>query len=142
MPYKFNEGRRHKIKKSRYKVTNWHEYNEAMRRCGDFTIWFTEDAIAGWRPVKTGGRGRPQEYSDIAIETAELIRQVFHLPLRQTEGLMTSLARVMKADIRIPDFSSISRRSTELPKHILSLTFDDCEWVAVEPRKPTCWAKS
>ena len=48
------------------------------------------------------------------------IRQVFHLPLRQTEGLMNSLARVMKADITIPDFSSISKRSITLPRHILT----------------------
>ena len=43
------------------------------------------------------GSGRPQEYSDVAIETALFIRQVFHLPLRQAEGLMISLARVMNA---------------------------------------------
>nr|WP_314861949.1 transposase [uncultured Undibacterium sp.] len=110
MPYKHKESRRHKITKSRYKVTNWSEYNEALRRRGDFTIWFTEDAIAGWRPAKTDAMGRPREYSDAAIETALLLRQVFRLPLGQTEGLMNSLARAMKADIVIPDFSRISRR--------------------------------
>jgi hypothetical protein len=45
MPYKHNESRRHKIKKSRYKVTNWHDYNNGLRQRGDFTIWFTEEAI-------------------------------------------------------------------------------------------------
>jgi len=59
-------------------------------------------------------------YADHAIETAILIRQVFHLPLRQTEGFMNSVARLMKAEIRIPDFSSISKRSIELPRHVLS----------------------
>jgi hypothetical protein len=54
-------------------------------------------------------------YSDIAIETAVFIRQVFHLPLRQTEGFMNSLARVMKADITIPDFSVISKRALSYP---------------------------
>src|SRR5664280_1459647 len=77
-------------------------------------------AIADWHPEKTGGRGRPQVYSDIAIETAVFIRQAFHLPLRQTEGFMNSLARVMKAEITIPDFSSISKRSITLPRHILT----------------------
>ena len=109
MPYKHNESRRYKIKKSRYKVTNWHVYINWLRQCGDFTIWFTKKAITGWHPEKTRARGRLQEYSDIAIETAVLIRQVFHLPLRQTEGFMNSLARVMKADITIPDFSSVSK---------------------------------
>lgn len=119
MPYKHNESRRHQIEKSRYKVTNWHEYNNALRQRGDLTIWFTEEAINNWRPAKTGAKGRPQEYSDIAIETAMLLRQVFHLPLRQTEGFMNSLVRIMKAEITIPDFSSISKRSIKLPKHIL-----------------------
>jgi hypothetical protein len=52
MPYKHNESRRHKIKKSRYKVTNWHDYNNVLRQRGDFTIWFTEEAIADWHQEK------------------------------------------------------------------------------------------
>lgn len=88
------------------------------------TIWMTEDAIADWHPAKTGSRGRPQEYSDFAIETALLIRQVFRLPLRQTEGFMNSLAKLMKVDIRIPYFSSISKRSIELPRHLLDKTME------------------
>ena len=120
MPYKFNESRREKITKSKYKLTNWREYNEALRRRGDFTIYFTEDAIAGWRPEKAGKRGRPPEYSDVAIEATVLIRQVFHQPLRQTEGFMNSLVRVMKAEIAIPDYTTISKRSIELPRHLLS----------------------
>jgi hypothetical protein len=89
---------------------------------GNVVIFLSDllKAIADWHPAKTGARGRPQEYSDIAIETAVFIRQVFHLPLRQTEGFMNSLARVMKAEINIPDFSSISKRSITLPRHILT----------------------
>ena len=30
MPYKFNESRRHKIPKARYRVTNWPEYDAAL----------------------------------------------------------------------------------------------------------------
>ena len=83
-------------------------FNNALRRRGDISIWFTQDAIDQWRPAKTGGRGRAQEYSDHAIDTAMLIRQVFKLALRQTEELMTSIARVMGAAISIPDFSCIA----------------------------------
>jgi hypothetical protein len=53
MPYKHNQSRRHKIEKAHYKVTNWPEYNEALRQRGDITIWFTEKALAAWRPAKT-----------------------------------------------------------------------------------------
>jgi hypothetical protein len=120
MPYKFNESQRHKIKKALYKVTNWAEYNDALRNRGDITIWFTQDAVDNWRPAKTGGRGRPVEYSDHAIETAMLIRQVFKLALRQTEGFMTSIARIMGAAIAIPDFSCISKRTVKLPIILLT----------------------
>lgn len=120
MPYKFNESRRHKIKKALYKVTNWAEYNDALRNRGDITIWFTQDAVDHWRPAKTGGRGRPVEYSDHAIQTAMLIRQVFKLALRQTEGFMTSIARIMGAAIAIPDFSCISKRTVSLPTILLT----------------------
>ncbi|MGV0982864.1 MAG: IS5 family transposase [Polynucleobacter sp.] len=116
MPYKHNANRRHKIKKAKYKVTNWHDYNNSLRKRGDFTVWFTEEAIADWHPAKCGARGRPREYSDVAIETSLLIRQIFHLPLRQTEGFMNSLVTVMNVDITIPDFSNISKRSITLPK--------------------------
>jgi hypothetical protein len=61
MPYKHSASRRHKFTKPKYKVTNWPEYNDALRRRGDLTIWFTEAAINEWRPAKTGARGRPQE---------------------------------------------------------------------------------
>ena len=89
MPHKVNESRRHKIKKARHKVTSWAHYNDALRRRGDISIGFAKNAIDPWRPAKTGGRGRPLECSDHAIDTAMLIRQVFKLALRQTEGLMT-----------------------------------------------------
>ena len=87
-------------------MTNLPEYNEALRQRGDITIWFTEDVLAAWRPAKTDARGRPQEYSDLAIETALFIRQVFHLPLRQTEGFMNSLTRLMSSTISISEFPS------------------------------------
>ena len=132
MPYKHAESRRHKFTKPKYKVTNWPEYNDSLRQRGDITIWFTDAAISEWRPAKTGARGRPQEYSDHAMETAILIRQVFHLPLRQTEGFMNSLTRLMSAAIRIPDFSSISRRSIELPRHTLSKALQPGSLVIVD----------
>src|SRR5450830_1411829 len=99
---------------------------------GDFTIWFTQAAIDEWRPARTGARGRPQEYSAHAIETAILIRQVFHLPLRQTEGFMNSIARMIGAAINIPDFSSISKRAIELPRQTLSKAQEPGSFVVVD----------
>jgi hypothetical protein len=91
MPYKYNEKIRDNIDKPRYKLSHWPEYNNALRKCGDFTVCFTEEAITEWHPPKTGSLGSPQKYLALAIEARLMIRQVFRLPLRQTQGLMNSL---------------------------------------------------
>ncbi|MBX3618337.1 transposase [Nitrosomonas sp.] len=95
MPYKHNESVRHKFGKAKYRVTNWPEYNDALRKRGDFTLYFSEEAMAWWHPPKTGKRGRPFKYSAMAITVALMLRQVFRLPLRQTQGLITALAKAL-----------------------------------------------
>lgn len=66
MPYKYNENRHYKIEKFRYRVTNWHEYNNELLRQGEITICFMKAAISEWRPTKTRARGMPQEYFNLA----------------------------------------------------------------------------
>ena len=46
MPFKANQDRRHHIPKQRHQVTNWPEYDAALRQRGSLTVWFTEAAIA------------------------------------------------------------------------------------------------
>jgi hypothetical protein len=60
------------------------------------------------------------------------IRQVFHLPLRQTEGFMNSLTHLLKIPISIPDYSSISNRSISLPRHVLSQAMEPGSLVIVD----------
>jgi transposase len=121
MPHKFNEPRRHKIPMAKYRVTNWPDYDAALVRRGALTVWFTDEAIAQWRAPATGRRGGQLIYSALAIETALTIRLVFHQPLRQTEGLLRSIADVLGVDIAIPDHTTLSRRGvglTVLPRNI------------------------
>ena len=114
MPHKFNAARRHKFPKKRYRVTNWAEYTEILRRRGDLTIWVTDDTLKQWRaPRRTTPGGQPK-YSNIAIETCLTLRTIYKLPLRQTQGLMRSIARLMGVDIPVPDFSTLSRRGLGL----------------------------
>jgi transposase len=121
MPYKFNESRRHKISGARYRVTNWPEYDAALVQRGSITVWFTDEAVAAWHAPATGARGGQPIYSAIAIETGLALRLVFHQPLRQTEGLLRSIADVLGISIAIPDHTTLGRRGdglTILPKHI------------------------
>jgi transposase len=110
MPYKFNESRRHKIPKTRYRVTNWPEYDAALVRRGSLTVWLTEEAVSAWHAPATGERGGQAVYSDIAIETGLALRLVLHQPLRQTEGALRSIAELLGVQIRIPDHTTLSRR--------------------------------
>jgi hypothetical protein len=119
MPYKFNESRRHKIPTARYRVTNWREYDAGLVRRGSLTVRMTEEAVAAWHAHATGERGGQPTYSAVAIETCLALRLVFHQPLRQTEGLMRSIADLLEVDIAIPDHTTLSRRGgglTLLPK--------------------------
>ena len=97
----------------------------------------SEEAIAAWQAPATGKRGGQPIYSAIAIETSLALRLVFHQPLRQTEGLLRSIADVHKIDIAIPDHTTLSRRGgglTILPKRIdrtepLHLLYGEDEWL-------------
>jgi len=82
MPYKANADPRHKIPKTRYRVTNWPDYDAALVRRGSLTLWVTKEAIAAWHAPMTGKRGGQPVYSDVAIETGLTLRLVFHQPLR------------------------------------------------------------
>jgi hypothetical protein len=44
MPNKINDDRRHKFQKMRYRVTNWPQYDAALVRRGDLTVWLTEES--------------------------------------------------------------------------------------------------
>lgn len=121
MPYKFNQDRRHKIPKARYRVTNWPEYDAALVRRGDLTVWFTNEVVAAWHAPASGERGGQLIYSDLAIETGLALRLVLHQPLHQTEGALRSIAALLGVQIRIPDHTTFSRRSGGLrilPKRI------------------------
>lgn len=114
MPFKFNASRRDKFATAKYRVTNSAEYNEALRQRGDVTVWFSEDAVSGWCAGRSGKRGAQQRYSDLSIEICLTLRVVFGLPLRQTQGFVRSLLRLMKLKLPVPDYSTLCRRASLL----------------------------
>ena len=97
--------------KTKYRIANWQEYERGLRSRGDITVWFSEEAREAWTPPKTGRRGGQPRYSNLAIVTALTLRMVFHLPLRQSEGFLDSLLRLMELDLKAPDHTTLSRRN-------------------------------
>ena len=114
MPFKLNHDRRPHVPRQRRKVTNWRDYDASLCQRGSLTVWFTAEAIAGWRaePCTTAG-GQPC-YSPLAILTALTLRAVFRLALRQTEGLIGSIIGLLGLGLRVPDHSTLSRRAAML----------------------------
>src|SRR3982750_811208 len=88
MPHKANAARRHHIPRPKRRVTNWAEYDAALRQRGSLTVWFTAEAIESWKAAPRTTPGGQPSYSDLAIATALMLRTVFRLALRQPEGLI------------------------------------------------------
>ena len=114
MPFKANADRRHHIPKQRRRVTNWAEYDAALRQRGSLTVWFTEEAVAAWEAEPRTTPGGQPHYSSLAITTALTLKAVFRLALRQTEGLIGSILRLLGLDLSVPDHTTLSRRAATL----------------------------
>ncbi len=112
MPHKHNADRRHHIPKMSFKVQNWPEYEAGLRRRGSMTLWIEDAALECWQTCGPGGQAL---YTDAAIQTSLMVRTAFKLPLRQTEGLMTSVLTLMELTISVPDHTTVSRRAVTLP---------------------------
>lgn len=102
---------RHPKYKTAFRVKNWPEYEKSLRARGDTTIWFSQDALEAWTPQKDEKRGGQPVYSNIAIDMSLSLRLVFHLPLRQTEGFLGYIFRLMRLDLPCPDHTTLSRRN-------------------------------
>ena len=110
----------HPTYKTKYRVANWPAYNQALVRRGDVMVWLSSEAIAAWTASRSGRRGGQRRYSDLAIETALTLRLIYHLPLRQAEGFLHALFGIMRLDLSVPDYTTLSRRSQHLRRRLRS----------------------
>ena len=67
---------------AKYRLTNWTEYNAALKRRGSLMIWI--DADLQWQAPSSGRTERPAVFSDAAIQ--------FCLTLKCMFGLSNALA--------------------------------------------------
>ncbi len=114
MPFKLNQDRRHHIPKQKHKVMNSAAYDASLRQRGSLTVWFTDEAIEGWRAEPRTTPGGQPWYSPLAILTALTLRAAFRLALRQTEGLIGSIIGLLGLALTVPDHSTLSRRAKTL----------------------------
>jgi hypothetical protein len=67
---------------------------------------------------KSGKPGRSHTYSDVAIGCMATLKEVFHLPLRATEGLLLSIIELLGVKVSVPDYTTLSRRLSTLEIHL------------------------
>ena len=108
---------------SQYKVQNWPEYNESLKKRGSLSLWVSEDAIEKWQsPKDPHFIGAPQQYSDDAILCMMALKLVYHLPYRQLIGFVCSIFAFMKIALRVPHFTTVASRAKLLGKHLKKLS--------------------
>jgi hypothetical protein len=102
--------------KTKYRIRNWAMYNESLKKRGSITLWIDEDVLRTWKatPEAVRLRGGQKQYSDGAIECLLMVKGVYHLGYRQTEGFAGSLSQLLDVVLPIPDYSTLNRRAKTL----------------------------
>jgi Transposase DDE domain len=102
------------LSKDKYKVTNWSAYNEGLKQRGSLTLWIDADIAAHWNQESENKIGGQKVYSALAIESCLVLRKVYHLPLRQTEGFVKSIFGLLNVLVPVPCYTTLCRRSNGL----------------------------
>ncbi len=104
-----------KKRKRQYRIRNWKQYNGALVARGSLTLWVDETAIARWHNLdRSGQRGKPRVYSELAITCMAILQVVYHLPLRATQGLLHSIVQLLGVELKVPDYTTLCRRRQTL----------------------------
>ena len=99
---------------SRYKITNWPQYNQALKQRGSLHIWMPTELENQWYYQGESQRGAQYQYSDSCIEMACIVREIYHLGYRQTQGFVESLVAFRGWKVKVPHYSVINRRHQRL----------------------------
>lgn len=123
--------------KQKFKITNWKTYNNALRQRGALTLWISDNATAAWYDKAVPERrGRPLRYTDTAIITVLMLKSVFHLTLRASQGFIDSLFQMMDVALRCPDYSSISKRAQSVNINIKTTTRGEIAHLVIDSTGP------
>ena len=111
-------------------MIHWHSYNQSLVRRGE--ILFSYDFLDNWdvdlAKMNENKNGKKYKFPDSFILIISHIRVYFHLPYRQTEGIMK--ATVGKNLTYPPCYSQICRRINKLDIDINN-SIDDDDFVII-----------
>lgn len=98
--------------KDKYKIRNWKAYNKALQQRGNVSIWIEQSLLREWKQINKDKKVVAEKlYPDAIIECCLLLGKVYHQPLRQTQGFVNSLLKLMgHKDCQVPDYTTLCRR--------------------------------
>lgn len=114
MPDKFNANRRAKIPKQTYRVTNWTENNEGLRRRCDLTVWISDEALGLWSAARRTTRGGKSRYSGLSIELYFDFGHSFQATASPDPRYTRGITGILGLEIAGPDLSILSRQGNGL----------------------------
>lgn len=86
---------------------DWGRLNEQYVRRGE--VIFDLSFVGSWNDeleeMNSGKRGRPYRYPRSLVRFIRFLRDVWHLPLRQAEGMLRSIGEAF--DLEVPDHSTL-----------------------------------
>ena len=96
-------------------MVNWPSYNQSLIRRGQVLLDF--DVLDGWdnelSQMNHGKVGEPYDYPDSFMQLLGYMRAYFHLPYRQTQGVV--IAHASKEEVPcIPHYNTNSRHMNSL----------------------------
>lgn len=123
-----------KARKATYRVNNWAAYNKSLIQRGSITLWISEEVLANWHPEpeELRPRGGQVQYSDQAITCLLMLKAVYRLPYRQTVGFGQSLMDLLDADVRVPDYTTLCKRSADLEVSLLTSNAAEPKHIVVD----------
>ena len=101
--------------KDKYKIRNWSSYNQALVNRGNISLYIDEAVLESWYDDSPPHRGGQFIYSDLCIESMMMLKTLYRLGYRQTEGFVKSLFEFIGwPEVWVPSYSQLNRRAGQL----------------------------
>lgn len=95
-----------------YKVRNWSKYNKSLVQRGSLTLWFSEESVKKWFYDGKRKHGGVKIYSDMAILTGLILKEVYKLTYRACQGMIDSVLRLLGIKgLTSPNYTTLCRRA-------------------------------
>lgn len=87
-------------------ITNSSTYNKNLKQRGRIDFWMDKSVFTNWTYKGKQARGGKVIYSDVVIEIILVLSYVYNLPMRQTEGFISSLLQLHGLTLDVPDYTT------------------------------------